>query len=126
LPPIYEDRPNPANRRCISWNGEVFGDNADALLLVAVTPEWQLEKAVGMAADQFAPVTVPGADSAVARLSQQQYFDGGGQKVKEQRTTDLQVVVQSGPATYTFDGSFAPGKAGEAVAAALLGSIVVH
>lgn len=55
--PIYEDRENSANRRCISWNGDLFsmtvGREADELLLVAVTPRWQLDEAVGEASERF-------------------------------------------------------------------------
>ena len=127
--PIYEDRENSANRRCISWNGELFsstaGREADELLLVAVTPEWRLEEAVGEASEQFVPITVPGAETAVARLSQQQYYDGGGEEVDGQLTTVVEVAVQAGASVYTINGSFAPGPPGEGVAAGLLASLTI-
>ena len=128
--PIYEDRENSANRRCISWNGDLFstavGREAGELLLVTVTPQWQLEEAVGGASEQFFSITVPGADAAVARVSQQQYYDGGGEKVEGQLTTVVQVAVQAGTSVYTMDGSFAPGPPGESVAAGLLSSLAIN
>lgn len=131
LDPIYQDE-DPrisAHRRCISWNGALFGTavgrEADELLLVAIAPEWKLQDALGEAADQFVPVTVPGADAAVARLSSQQYYDGGGKKIDGQLTTVVQVVVQVGASVYTIDGSLAPGPSGERIAAAMVGSLSI-
>jgi hypothetical protein len=131
LDPIYQDQ-DPrisAHRRCISWNGALFGTavgrEADELLLVAITPKWKLQDAVGAAGDQFVSVTVPGADAAVARLSRQQYYDGGGEKIDGQLTTVVVVVVQAGASVYTIDGSFAPGPPGERVAAAMLASLSI-
>jgi len=128
--PIFEDRENPEHRRCVSWNGDMFGTTvgreADELLLVAVSPEWQLQDAVARAREQFVPITVPGADAAVARLSQQQYYDGGGERVDGQLTTVLQVAVQAGASVYTINGSFAPGPPGESVAAGLLASLRIN
>ncbi len=128
--PIYEGRENSANGRCISWNGELFsttgGREADELLLVAATSRRQLNEATGEATEQFVPITVPGAEAAVARLSQQQYYDGGGEKVDGQLTTVVEVAVQASASVYTITGSFAPGPSGELVAAGLLASLAIN
>ncbi len=68
---------------------------------------------------------MPGAEAALARLSQQQYYDGGGEKVDGQLTTVVEVAVQAGASVYTISGSFAPGPSGEGVAAGLRTSLAI-
>lgn len=127
--PILTGNEDSASRRCLSWNGALFstesGREADELLLLTATSGKQLEELVGDAGAQFTQITVPGAEAAVARLSEQQYLDGGGEPVDGQRTTVIDVALQVGDSTYTVSGSFAPGSAGEDVTAALVSSLAV-